>query len=238
MTELFCKYCHKEYKNALAHRKHEIFCKCVNDARNDNDLCVNNQEVYLCLKTLLNKYISLEEEVKTLRSYVAMKKRSINIEEWLNENVKADIQFSDMISKVILEKEDLVTIFNKDFKIGMVEIISKYFDDPKSPIKCFEQKHNQIYIFEKNVWKVFDDKDLNKLINEVHKKILILFVEWQKENQGKINNEKFQKLYTEYTCKVMGSNFIEETIHHKIKFELYKKIKINVKQMETFEIVF
>ena len=67
---------------------------------------------------------------------------------------------------------------------------------------------------------------------------MILFVEWQKENQGKINNEKFQKLYTDYTCKVMGSNFVEETIHHKIKFELYKKIKINVKQMETFEIIF
>ena len=40
MTNLFCKFCQKEYKNALAHRKHEIFCKCVNDARNDNDLCV------------------------------------------------------------------------------------------------------------------------------------------------------------------------------------------------------
>ena len=36
----------------------------------------------------------------------------------------------------------------------------------------------------------------------------------------------------------MGSNFTEETIHHKIKFELYKKIKINVKQMATFEIIF
>ena len=54
-----CEYCNKEYKNALAHRKHEIFCKCVNDARNYNDLCVNNQEIYLCLKSLLNKYISL-----------------------------------------------------------------------------------------------------------------------------------------------------------------------------------
>ena len=82
-----------------------------------------------------------------------MKKRAINIEEWLNENVKADINFSDMISKVILEKEDLITIFNKDFKLGMVEIISKYFDDSKSPIKCFEQKHNQIYIFEKKYGK-------------------------------------------------------------------------------------
>ena len=60
MTNLFCKFCQKEYKNALAHRKHEIFCKCINDTRNDNNLCVNNQELYLCLKTLLNKYISLE----------------------------------------------------------------------------------------------------------------------------------------------------------------------------------
>ena len=31
-------------------------------------------------------------------------KKTINIEEWLNENVKADTNFSDMIS-VILEKK-------------------------------------------------------------------------------------------------------------------------------------
>ena len=37
MTNLFCKFCQKEYKNALAHRKHEIFCKCINDTRNDNN---------------------------------------------------------------------------------------------------------------------------------------------------------------------------------------------------------
>ena len=42
MSELFCKYCNKEYKNALAHRKHEIFCKCVNDARNEEYLKNND----------------------------------------------------------------------------------------------------------------------------------------------------------------------------------------------------
>ena len=50
------------------------------------------------------------------------------------------------------------------------------------------------------MWKVFDDKDL-KNINEVHKKILILFVNGKKKT-GKINNENFKTIY-EYTCKVM-----------------------------------
>lgn len=238
MSILHCKYCIKPYKNETAHKKHEIFCKCIQDARSDKDLCLTNTEMYSCMRTLLDKYLNLEKEVEVLRSYVQMKKRSVDILDWLTENVKPEIDNRKWFSKFEILEKHLILIFEKDFAQGITEILIEIYNHSTAPIKCFDQKYNQIYIFTTDKWSILNDEDFTKIINKIQQKLLILFVAWQTKNQSKLESEQFQNIYTENSCKVFGSNFKEDTVNNKIKHMFYKNTKISIKQMASLEIIF
>jgi len=190
------------------------------------------------MRTLLDKYLNLEKEVEVLRSYVQMKKRSIDILDWLTENVKPEIDNWEWFSKFKMIEKHLILIFEKDFIQGITEILIEIYNHSSSPIKCFDQKYNQIYIFTTDKWSILNDEEFTKIINKIQQKILILFVEWQTKTQSNLKFEPFQKIYTENSCKVYGSNFKEESINHKIKHMFYKNTKISIKQMATLEIIF
>ena len=77
--------------------------------------------------------------------------------------------------------------------------------------------------------------DLITFIKYFDKKILNLFLKWKIEAQEKMNYDKFSDIYILNMKKVLGQNFEKKDKKTIIKNKLYKYLKINLKNIVSYE---
>ena len=80
--------------------------------------------------------------------------------------------------------------------------------------------------------------ELNQVITGIAKKIMDHFVQWQETNKDKTKQDRYQDLYVDRLQKVIGSNFKKDQIFTKIRRNIYKHLKMNLKNVVQFEFMF
>lgn len=172
-----CSICNKKYIRKNAFDKHILLCKFEHEKSNFDKAYkapnISNEKLYLLLVDLNNKYDKLEKDYDELKKYVIMKKKKIDILEYLNNNFIDDYSddFYDFIKYItdsamnvgyyqnkskISEESDrdfsnvyLNYIFELNFINGIVKILTEIIYNEREkkniPIKVFNQK-DAIYI--------------------------------------------------------------------------------------------
>jgi len=64
------------------------------------------------------------------------------------------------------------------------------------------------------------------------------FVDWQNANKHRIADESYQKTYTDNIQKVLGGNYSKRNPNMIIKRNLYKYLKMNLKNVMQYEFSF
>ena len=64
------------------------------------------------------------------------------------------------------------------------------------------------------------------------------FIKWQKENTDKIYEDEFSNKYAVNFQKILGGNNTQEYNNSRIKKELYKYLKMNLKNIIEYEFSF
>ena len=107
------------------------------------------------------------------------------------------------------------------------------------PLKCFTQKENTFYIYEKNndkkEWKIILNEELTLFFGSLNKKILYLFKIWQEKNTEKLENDDFAIEYIQKVRKILGKGESTEVENIKLKNKLYKVLKINIKTIIEYD---
>ena len=255
MATLCCSYCNKTYIRKFAYNNHIEKCKlhyyCKNSkpepSINIEDISIenmpiNNESIFKLLINLQNKYEKLQEDYDELKKYVTNKKSKINIIDYLNQNFYyRSFDYNDFINSIVISDEDLDIIFKKDYVDGFLEIITKNIEKIKYinniPLKAFNIKENNIYIYNNNItsWTLLDANYLNNIIKYFDKKILALFLEWKKNNEIKFQEDQFSEIYILNMKKVVGGNFDKKNKKLLIKNKLYKYLKVNIKEITSYE---
>lgn len=227
--KLQCKNCSKTYQRENAFQKHKLTCiKSIDD--------LNNLNLKQLMIELIKKNEKLENDIIELQRWVTTKKKKIIIIDWLNNNLKSDLIFSDFLKNIKIEQYELEIIFENNIIDGVVEIINNYLQRYEiSPIKAFEQKDNTLYIFTENGWKVLTNDEYVSTISNIYKSIMTAFKYWQDKNEKYLYTNDFSEKYVKYVKKIMGGDISIDRQRAKIHRNLYKSIKLDLHNITEYE---
>ena len=239
-----CLYCNKAYKVKQNHDRHYLVCDLLyktarERANEERGLLPSQQVMYNALIDLTGKYSLLEKKVDELMKWTESRKRKLNILDWLNEKYPNALEFSDWLLGVQVERSHLDVVFKSDYINGMVKLIEFNLDN-LSALRAFDQKENLLFIVSEageddKKWKVMESEEFIRLINVMNKKLMGEFITWQKENKERMYEEEFSTIYASNVQKLMCASLSQEQIHSRIKRELYKNIKMNLKNVIEYE---
>jgi hypothetical protein len=189
---------HKKKCSHLFETKNELM-QTTNDTNADKDklildLLAQNKE----LITMLNETIPKigNNNNNTINNH-------FNIQNFLNEDCKDAINFSEFIENMKVSFEDL----EHQAQVGYINGVSKLFIENlrdlgthKRPIHCTDKKRKTLYIKENNEWdKEGSQNTLEKGIREVSRKGLECLTKEKQENQ-----EEYKDIESDFSQKCLS----------------------------------
>tara|TARA_E500000178_G_scaffold352340_2_gene415558 strand:- start:917 stop:1798 length:882 start_codon:yes stop_codon:yes gene_type:complete len=235
----------------------------IDDSVNNNNIDLqnisfSNENIFKLLVVLFNKYEKLEADYNELKSFVNVSKSKINIIDYLNKNYDSlKIDYKSFINTINIDREELEIIFKHDYVDGFIQILINYIEKYKYnnrqeydevsnnsnnniydlPIKCFNHKEGEIYIYLNDAkWCIMNDDNICYMIKYFNKRLMNNFLTWKNENSDKIEkDDNFCQTYIKNMKKVMANNFVKKNVNLLIKNKLYKLLKINFKNLVSYE---
>ena len=127
----------------------------------------------------------------------------LNIQNFLNNDCKDAINFSEFIENIKITFEDL----EHQAQVGYINGVSKLFIENlrdlgthKRPIHCTDKKRKTLYIKENNEWdKEGSQNTLQKGIREVSRKVLECLTKEKEENQ-----EEYKDIESDFSQKCLS----------------------------------
>jgi len=243
-----CKYCYREYRRKTYFDRHILICEIIKKKNNkivdEEDDIPSNRKLYEIILELAKKNNELEKKVFELTKWIEVKKKKINVIEWLNKNIIPSLTFNELTEKLLLsiDRKQLEKIFDFGHIHGFSRIIYSLFDSEETiPLKAFNQKDNCLYVYNlntetnKNVWSILSNEVFNKFISDMSKLIMREFIAWKDENKHRINNDDFAVECNTNLLKVLGGQMATLEVNLKLKHNLYKHIKTNLKNIIEFD---
>jgi len=161
-----------------------------------NLLVIQNQEHKEETRELMKQNKEQSDMIKELIPKIGNNNNTINnqfnIQNFLNEDCKDALNFSEFINKIQVSFEDL----ENQAQIGFVKGISKLFIENlqelgthKRPIHCTDKKRKTLYIKENDEWdKEGSQNILKKGIRDVSMKTMECLSQEKEENQEEYND--------------------------------------------------
>ena len=206
----------------------------------EHDDTPNVRALYEIILELNHKMAKMEKKMQEMTKWVDLKKKKINMVDWLNENHTegVNIDFDQFIKCIKVERDQLENLFQTDYTTGILKVLEdKLSLDPyvNNPLKAFDQKNNVFFAYVNNKWCILPDKLFQQLINNISKQLLDEFIKWQTENANRMDQDDFAIKYSANVKKIMGGNLSREQNYAKIKLDLYKYLKVNVKNITEYQ---
>jgi len=241
-----CIYCGKNYTRKLSLQRHVILCETLHKSKREK-ICdeeestdiPSRQQLYQIIQELAIKYDKLNEKMQEMQKWVQIKKKKIDIIEWLNVNYSQALPFQSWIKTIQVQEKHIELLIEENIVQTINTIIRDNLQLEKGkPFAAFSYKANTLYMFdESNQWKTFVSEDYISLIKQIHSRILRELCEWRNKNSKEISeNEKMSELYNKTVIKLMGLNFNQDSVAlSKIHSTLYNNLKIDLKQTVDLE---
>ena len=240
-----CAFCLREYKIKVYFDRHVAACELLRKSTSDrNDDVEKNADIpdvrklYEMVLVLAQKNKALEEKVEELSKYVAIKKKKLHVKEWLDQNYSIIQTFDSFMLTKNLTRDDYKTVCKYDYIEGITMILKTMFPiDSEStlPIRAFDQKDNTFFVKNDDGWNTMSTTELEGLIASIGKQLMTMFVSWQEANKHRLTQDSYIEEYMDILQKMLGSSFSNEVILSKVKRNLYKHLKTNLKSVIQFE---
>ena len=219
--EFECKYCQKKYKRKTMYEKHIIVCKIHNTSLRDIETdAIDVYDTKTLSKLVITLYKKVDELEKKLKNNVPDK--NINIINWLSENETPDISFKEWIKTINIDEATIKNIIKRDFINGLTDLLDKYIYNSDIPLKAFDRKANELYIYETDKWSIMNNERFTNFINTLSRAVLNVGI-----NTITTDSTLCREMATNVK-KITGGNFKNDKIISVIKKDIYTKIKINI----------
>lgn len=243
-----CPCCMRKYVVKTYFDRHVAACQLVHKTKKERNQDIealadtpNHRQLYEMILALSLKNKELEEKIADLEKWANIRKKRLHVKDWLDENYKDVAPFHEVIHELRITKEHFESVCEYDYVEGITMILKEYLpleNEADLPIKAFDQKENVLFVKKDDGWETMTPNELNKVIIGIAQKIMDHFVQWQENNKDKTEQDRYQDLYVDRLQKVIGSNFKKDQIFTKIRRNMYKHLKMNLKNVVQFEFMF
>jgi hypothetical protein len=217
--------------------------KSIEDMKKDNEEYSDTPTVRVLYEIILEmnyKMVKMETKLGEYEKWIETKKRKINIIDWLNDKYKTNCSYNEWFNTIKISRDHLEMVFQMDYILGfsaILQILLPIENEYTIPIKCFDNKDNILYIFDGEKWDIMSGDLFEKLMMTLSKKIIGEFINWQNEHSDKLKNDEFAIMYAQNMKKIMCGNVSLDILNAKIKKEVFKHLKINLKNVMECEFV-
>ena len=252
-TNYTCASCHRGYQRKLYYSRHVLLCeimsKTVKERQQENEEQADTPTVrvlYDVILELTSKLRHMEGRVEELTKWADVKKRKINILEWLNANHITQCEgggtFETLLVQLAVTRQHLEYLFRNDYVSTILQILQEKLplDDglKANPIQAFDQKVNVLFAYSgAEGWCIVTDVMFQKLLYVADKKLLGEFIKWQTENAANMADDDFAIKYALNVKKAMGGSLTREQIYSRVKIDMYKYLKVCMKNITECEFV-
>jgi len=169
---LECPICERKFQVKADYRSHYNRCKLNNESA--YKVIQEGYSVYDNARTI-NNLITEVERLKNIitkiqKNYTPPKIKNINILEYLNENIKRSTNYKEWESNIEITYKKLKLLLSEGFREGITKILKEELDGDV-PLVSFSKK-KIIYIYEKDKWIEYTNKDLEMTLYTILVKIL------------------------------------------------------------------
>ena len=234
---LSCPHCARQYKRKTFYDKHVTLCKILSTKSEDDTTDISIKDLYHLVSNMALKQEKLERELSHLRKWIDTKKKKLSIIDWLNENTKASISYTQWRDTIQIKSSHMEDIFSNDYIVGMSNIITSHLPIDREEtlcLKAFDQKENGLFIYNNEEWALLSNETFENLLMKIDKLVMTEFVLWQDVMKKKCPHNYFE-MFTDNVKKVMGGNFTRDQIMCRVKRNIYKHLKINLRNIVQFE---
>lgn len=227
-----CHKCNKIYKREKSLIKHESRCQ----RKSSNTRPSLDQMWHIILKQ--QKQIAQQkEDIEKLKKIVNKDVKTINMEDWLNENVQRDINYSIWIKRhITITASNMKYIMRYTF-LDAIPILLKHIqeiDKEIIPIYCFQHIKKTIYIYE-NKWIKATNEHIKMLLDEINLQLLRLNIAYEQtlDEQtlcSRTHLENNEKLFVIDQKK-------KRNIQSKLKSEIINLLKIDLNDLNKYKFV-
>ena len=247
-TSYNCQCCGRKYKRKVYYDRHVAVCQLLvkTKVERETDIELNSdtpshRELYEMVLGLARQNRILEDKIEELTKWAALKKKRLHVSEWLDSNYQDTIHFDIFMRNQSFEDSDLDGITKFDYIEGVCMVLKRWFPthlEAELPIKAFDQKDNTFFIKTEKGWRAMTTEELSQIIRKVGKDAMNVFVKWQEQNKHKMETEEYSTMYTTRLMKVLGSNYTDQQVLTRVRRDLFKYLKMNLKNVIQFEFAF
>ena len=220
-----CSNCGISAKTKKLIKEHELLCKIEMNDIILQEVEPTTRQMWILIQKLSKQNEILEKKVSELERVVHKDIKKINISEWLNKNVKVELNYSEWLNELPINNSHLQQIFNENRENFIKDFLKEECSKNNLPLKCFHHKKNAIYIYDKK-WKKASEKDLIKIFNKFQNKILKESIKWE---QTLNHDQKFgsgSMSFLKKNDKILVSNTkLKEKYQRIIKCNIIQNIK-------------
>ena len=245
-----CASCHRGYQRKLYYNRHVLLCeimsKTVKERQQENEEQADTPTVrvlYDVILELTSKLRQMEGRIEELAKWAELKKRKINILDWLNTNHTQGRggSFESLLGQLTVTRRHLEYLFRNDYVSTILQILQEHLplEDglTANPIQAFDQKANVLFAYCGPAWCIVTDVMFQKLLYVADKKLLGEFIKWQTENAANMADDDFAIKYALNVKKAMGGSLTREQIYSRVKIDMYKYLKVCMKNKTEYEFV-
>ena len=229
---IHCPSCFKTLKKKECYEKHIFQCQRLHEENTPT-----SYQLYEMIKSLTEKYNSVQNELENLKRNNQIQNKKINVLEWLDKQNKPPIVWSKYINDMKITLSNLELIFKKGLIDGVFDILIQYLHsfEYSEVIKCFEQKKYIIYVFEEQ-WNIMNNKAFENIFKIIYQKILTSFEEYRIVNESKMNDDNFQVEFNNNFMTILCVHIPFESKCVRIKNKLFNELKENFTSIIEFEL--
>lgn len=244
-TTFNCPNCDRSYKRKIYYDRHLSACSLLSQNKHERADDIEKfsdtpsmRSLYEMIMTLARRNEDLERKVEDLSKWAAIRKKRIHVTEWLDHTYCDVPTFDDYIFNIHVTNDDLELIWKYDHVEGITHIIRQWFPletEERLPLRAFDQKDNTFFVKTHTGWITMPVDTFEILVGRVCKELMCHFVKWQEENRHRIERDDYATEYTTKLQKVIGGNFTREQTNNRIRKNIYKYMKTNLKDVVQFE---
>lgn len=227
--------CGKTFQRLNAFKRHRGICEILREKTDIQKKELEETsdipplgEMWLIIKTLVEENDKLKKELKKIKASVGIQNKRIKVLDWLNVNIKPEMDYEEWFNTIKIKENDLTKIFEMGFMNGMVDIIENINNEQ---IRAYNQKPNKLYIYINCEWKILELYDFKSLIFNIQKNLLHHFIKWSNDNQDIVFDHQSDSNMNKTKEIMGGSRTFSQTIKP-LYNKLYRSLKINFFQKE------
>ena len=238
MHKFICPSCNIKSRTKISFDRHISLCKILSISTKDNnqeiDTLPDIRDIFKIVVTLCEENDKLTKRISNLeRNNFINKKKTIK--EYLSL-LKSDITFQEWIKTIIISAEDYEYLLEHNLTKCIKYILDKKLTDSSEdtlPLKAFQQRNNEIYLFENNTWEILQTEHLKQLVTILTQRISRKYIDWRTENSELIaSNSTMQELDMTHMAKTLGYGQSIESRISEIRKYIFLKLKQDFRSID------